>query len=264
MKSAAAEAVLAELCVRHALEEGQRCRLASMLKTIAAEARPPTAVRDPELAAEVHLADSLVALEVGQIRDARCLVDLGAGAGFPGLPLAVALPRAEVRLVESQTKKCAFLRRMVAVTGLENVQVIESRIEEFSGGLGVHDAALARALARQPVVLEYAAPLLRRGGMLLDWRGRRDAADEQAAVRSAAELGMQRCEVRAVRPFATARDLHLHVYVKTSDTPARFPRRPGIARKRPLGRLAARREQERARPSEGSPAPSAPADRLPQ
>ena len=93
----------------------------------------------------------------------------------------------------------------------------------------------ARALAPQPVVLEYAAPLLRADGVLIDWRGQRAEAEERAALRAAAELGLERAEVRRVHPFAAALERHLHVFVKTTETPARFPRRVGVARKRPLG-----------------------------
>jgi 16S rRNA (guanine527-N7)-methyltransferase len=84
-------------------------------------------------------------------------------------------------------------------------------------------------------VLEYAAPLLRVGGALVDWRGRRHADEERSATRAAAELGLRLLEIRRVEPYAEARDHHLHIYVKDSPTSARFPRRAGIARKRPLG-----------------------------
>jgi 16S rRNA (guanine527-N7)-methyltransferase len=97
------------------------------------------------------------------------------------------------------------------------------------------DVVTSRALAPQPVVLEYAAPLLRLGGTLVDWRGRRDPPGERAAERAAAVLGLRRVNVREVRPFARATDRHLHVFEKVSETPARFPRRTGVARKRPLG-----------------------------
>ena len=92
---------------------------------------------------------------------------------------------------------------------------------------------LARALADQAVVLEYAAPLLGLGGSLVDWRGRRAAAQERAAGAAAAELGLELVAFVKVDPFPAARDHHLHVFEKVTETPARFPRRAGIARKRP-------------------------------
>jgi 16S rRNA (guanine527-N7)-methyltransferase len=99
---------------------------------------------------------------------------------------------------------------------------------------------IARALAAQAVVLEYAAPLLRLGGALVDWRGRRESAQEDAAEGAAGELGLEKVEVRRTQPWPGVRDHHLHVYVKARETPERFPRRPGVARKRPPGYRGAR------------------------
>jgi 16S rRNA (guanine527-N7)-methyltransferase len=223
-----------ELTRRYGLAPRARAQLTAFLRALAADDRAPTTVRQPEEAIDVHLADSLVALEVDFIRSAKRLVDIGTGAGFPGLALAVALPRSEVWLVESQTKKCQFLRRTIAAAGTDNALVVERRAEEWPEGLGAHDAVLARALAPSPVVLEYAAPLLARGGALVDWRGRRDAEEEEAALAAAGQLGLQLVAIRSVHPFEGARDRHLHIYLKVQETPDRFPRRAGMARKRPL------------------------------
>jgi 16S rRNA (guanine527-N7)-methyltransferase len=94
---------------------------------------------------------------------------------------------------------------------------------------------VARALAPQPVVLEYAAPLLRIGGVLVDWRGRRDRERERQSAAAIQQLGLRSVQLRRTAPFEGARDRHLHVFEKVAITPARFPRRAGIARKRPLG-----------------------------
>jgi 16S rRNA (guanine527-N7)-methyltransferase len=219
------------------LNETQLATLGRVLSVLANDEHAPTTVRAPCEASERHLADSLAGLDIDLInRDSRDLADLGAGAGFPGVALAVALPGANMRLVESQRRKCDFLERMLAAAEIENASVVCARAEEWSEGVGGNDVVLARALAAQPVVLEYAAPLLRLGGALVDWRGRRDADEEQAAAKAARELGMELGEIRRVQPFATATDRHLHVWVKVRETPDRFPRRAGMARKRPLGR----------------------------
>jgi 16S rRNA (guanine527-N7)-methyltransferase len=219
------------------LSDAQRATLGRVLAVLADDEHAPTTVRAPREASERHLADSLAGLDIDLInKDGRDLADLGAGAGFPGVALAVALPGARVRLVESQRRKCEFLERMLAAAQIENVSVVCARAEEWKEGLAGNDVVLARALAAQPVVLEYAAPLLRLGGALVDWRGRRNAQEEQAAASAAGELGMELREIRQVQPFASATDRHLHVWVKTAETPARFPRRAGVARKRPLGR----------------------------
>jgi 16S rRNA (guanine527-N7)-methyltransferase len=94
---------------------------------------------------------------------------------------------------------------------------------------------VARALAAQAVVLEYAAPLLRVGGVLVDWRGKRAPDEERAGGRAAEILGMHREEIRRVAPLEGATEHHLHVFSKITETPERFPRRAGMARKRPLG-----------------------------
>jgi 16S rRNA (guanine527-N7)-methyltransferase len=212
----------------------QRAQLEALLLMLDAD-DAPTSIRSPALAANVHLADSLVALELEAVRQATQIADLGSGAGFPGLPLAVALPGAQLSLVESQTRKCRFLERAVAGAGIENARVVCARVEEWRDGFDLQDVVIARALAPQAVVLEYAAPLLRTDGTLVDWRGRRNEEEERSALCAADKLGLQRLEIRRVEPYAEARDHHLHLYAKVAPTPPRFPRRPGIARKRPLG-----------------------------
>jgi 16S rRNA (guanine527-N7)-methyltransferase len=217
------------------LDATQLDQLAAILRLLERDEHAPTSVRDEHAAVDTHLADSLVGLDFEEIRTAHTLADLGSGAGFPGTALAVALPRMQVRLVESQRRKCEFLRDLCEHAKIANAAVVCARVEDWHEGASAHDAVVARALAPQPVVLEYAAPLLRVGGALLDWRGRRDQSDERAAAGAAQTLGMRLREVRRVQPFAGARDRHVHVFVKTDDTPGRFPRRAGMARKRPLG-----------------------------
>jgi 16S rRNA (guanine527-N7)-methyltransferase len=219
----------------HDLTAGQLEKLAAMLLALEQDEHAPTAIRSTEDAARLHVSDSLVALELEPVRAAQRIADLGSGAGFPGLALAVALPAAQVSLVESQRRRCEFLNRVSEQAGVENALVVCARAEEWREGIARNDVAVARALAPQPVVLEYAAPLLRMGGTLVDWRGRRDPGAEDAASRASALLGLRLVEVRRVIPFEGATDLHLHVFVKEGETPERFPRRAGMASKRPLG-----------------------------
>jgi len=225
---------LHELSVCHGLSNHQGDQLAALLAALSEDEQAPTSVREPERAVDVHLADSLVALELNVMSNASRLVDIGAGAGFPGLPLAIALPKADVTLVDSQTRKCTFIERACASARIENVHVKCVRAEEWPEGIDAHDVALARAIAPQPVALEYAAPLLRMGGCLVDWRGRRNRIEEDDSARAAEQLGLELAEIRRVEPFEGVRDHHLHVYLKVRETPAGFPRRPGIARKKPL------------------------------
>jgi 16S rRNA (guanine527-N7)-methyltransferase len=231
---ASVSARLEDLRGRHSLSERQREQLAALLRGLVADERAPTAVRDPARAVDVHLADSLAALELDVLRGASRIADLGSGAGFPGLALAVALPESAFTLVEAQARKCAFVEGLRASAQIANARVVCARAEEWTEGVAVNDVVLARALAAQAVVVEYAAPLLRVGGTLLDWRGRRNDVQERAGERAAARLGLERVEIRHVEPYAGARDHHLHVYRKVRATPEGFPRRAGMAQKRPL------------------------------
>jgi 16S rRNA (guanine527-N7)-methyltransferase len=217
------------------LSDKQATQLAVLLDVLGADEHAPTAIRDARRARDAHIADSLVAIEVEALSTALTIADLGSGAGFPGMALAAALPRARVHLVESRRRACEFLSRARSEAGLENADVVCARVEEWRDGVGANDAVVARALAPQPVVLEYAAPLLRVGGTLIDWRGGRSPEEERAAGAAARDLGLELREVRRVVPFVGVRERHLHVFAKTADTPARFPRRAGAARKRPLG-----------------------------
>lgn len=226
---------LESLAAEHSLDAGQERQLERLLSVLARDPRAPTAVSLPEDAVDVHVADSLSALTLDAVREARTIADLGSGAGLPGLVLAVALPLAEVWLIESQSRKCAFIEAAAAEIGLENTRLVCARAEDWHEGAGASEVVLARALAPQPVVVEYAAPLLRPRGSLVDWRGVRVRTDEEAAARAAAEVGLRRSAIVEVRPFPAARDHHLHVFQKIADTPPRFPRRAGVARKRPLG-----------------------------
>jgi 16S rRNA (guanine527-N7)-methyltransferase len=226
---------LAELSARYQLPAGADERLSQLLDLVAGESAAITSVRDPAEGVDVHVADSLVALEVDAVRAARRVADLGSGGGFPGLPLAIALPHAEVALVESVGRKCAFLERATAALGLDNVRVVNARVESWSDALGTRDVVTARALAPLGVVVEYAAPLLGADSALVAWKARRDPAEEAAATAAADVLGMSRPEPLAVQPFEGAGSRHLYLSLKVGPTPTGYPRRPGLARKRPLG-----------------------------
>jgi 16S rRNA (guanine527-N7)-methyltransferase len=194
----------------------------------------PTAVRDRAQAREVHVADSMSGLELPEVRNARRIADLGAGAGFPGLVLAAALPHARVALVESVGRKCAWLQHASDVMGLANAEVVHARAEAWPAGLDANDLVTARALASLNVLVEYASPLLAEGGALVAWKGRRDPVEEANGAAAAAQLAMEPAGVTRVQPFPEARDRHLYLYLKVGSTPNGYPRRPGMASKRPL------------------------------
>jgi 16S rRNA (guanine527-N7)-methyltransferase len=228
-------AQLSTLARRYDLDGAAVPRLVAVWNHLTEGDRAPTAVRGKHEVLNRHLADSLAGLEVVAVRQATRVADLGSGAGLPGVVLAAAMPDSEVHAIESQQSKCAYIAALVAAARLPNVRIVCSRAEDWAPGSGAHDLVVARALAAQPVVLEYAAPLLALGGYLVEWRGRRDRDEESRGDAAAARLGLSRQEVRAVTPFAGAEARHLHVFVKSADTPPEFPRRAGVATRRPLG-----------------------------
>ena len=210
------------------------------LVELLAEPTAPTSVHDRDESVRIHVADSLVGLQIPEVRAATVLADLGAGAGLPGLVLAAALPGTRVVLVESVGRKCEFLRTAVAAMGLDRAEVVQARAEEWRDGLGRCDVVCARALAALPVLCEYAAPLLRAGGVLVAWKGTVDAAEAADGAAAAERVGLTPEAVVPVTPYRGSERRTLRVLRKTAPTPPEFPRRPGMATKRPLSATKAR------------------------
>ncbi len=226
---------LASVVSRYSLPPAAPAALEALVDLLVHDPQAPTSVRDASGVVADHIADSLVALDLPEVRRATAIADLGAGAGLPGLVLAAALPHATVALVESSRRKCAFIAQAIERCGLTNARPVNTRAEAWTEGRGHHDLVTARALAPPAVVVEYAAPLLQMNGILLLWRGKREPGAEQAGDVAAAEVGLAPGRVVHVSPYPKAENRHLHLMVKVRATPSRFPRRPGIAAKRPLG-----------------------------
>jgi 16S rRNA (guanine527-N7)-methyltransferase len=233
--SASRLALVGELAQRFGLGDVATSQLQRLLAILAEDPLAPTAVRDRRRVLDDHLADSLVALELDPVRTAHRAADLGSGAGLPGLALAIGLPSTEFVLIDSVGRKCEFMQRAAAACDLPNVTVVHARAEELDPETGF-DLVTARALAPLSVVAEYAAPLLRIGGTLVAWRGQRDPQAELEAEAATDALGLKLGEIRRVQPYPSAEDRHLHLMSKVKETPGSFPRRPGVAAKRPLGR----------------------------
>jgi 16S rRNA (guanine527-N7)-methyltransferase len=212
--------------------------LAAVLDALAREPDPHTTVSEPEQAVDIHVADSLSGLVVPELRAASWIADVGAGAGFPGLPLAIALPRARVDMIESASRKCAVIDRLTHAAGLDNeiVRAMPMRSEERAawGGREAYDAVTARAVAALPVLVEYASPLVAVGGVFVAWKGALDDEEFERGAKAAVEVGLEAEAVVEVQPWPEARERRLVVYRKVSAAPDRFPRRAGMAAKRPL------------------------------
>ena len=180
---------ISELVGTFALHEGAGRQLRALLDVVERDPTAPTTVTDPAAAVDVHLADALDGLRLPVVRAARSIADLGAGAGFPGLVLAVALPGARVHLVDSVGRKCEFMRRAAAAADLTNVEVVHARAEDWPEGVERHDLVTVRAVALLPVLVEYAAPLLALDGHLVAWKGARDPEEEADGAAAAAATG---------------------------------------------------------------------------
>lgn len=218
------------------LSQDARRRLQIVLDLLAEERASVSSVVD-QRAWQVHVADSLTSLEVPELRQARRIADVGAGAGFPGLVLAVALPEAQVDLVESVGRKCEFIRRASEAAEIANAKVLNLRSEDLAAGEGreSYDVVTARAVGRLSTLAELASPLLKPNGVLVAWKGKRDADEEEQLRNATAALAMSPETILEVGDRAGSEHRHLHVVRKTGPTPENLPRRPGMAKKRPRG-----------------------------
>jgi 16S rRNA (guanine527-N7)-methyltransferase len=220
-----------------ALDPQQRVALETVLELLAEERASVSSITEPERAWRVHVVDSLTGLEVEQLGNARRIADIGSGAGFPGLALAVALPNSKFDLVESIGRKCEFMRRAIETAEIPNASVVNARSEELAAGSQreTYDAVTARAVGRLSTLAELASPLLREDGLLVAWKGKRDAEEEAQLERAAEHLAMQPEQILDVGDRAGSKHRHLHILRKLGPTPAALPRRPGMAKKRPRG-----------------------------
>lgn len=198
-----------------------------------------TAITDYQEVQIKHFLDSLSCLLVlaGLPIDRWRHLDIGAGAGFPGLPLKIARPQMELVLLEAKKKRVGFLQHLVERLELPEVAIIRGRAEELGQRQGHrerYDLVLARAVATLPVLLEYALPLCRMGGIFLAQKGpdiREELETSQVALRV---LGGRLREVRGLELLHSMGHRNLVVVEKVTSTPEKYPRRPGVPAKRPL------------------------------
>jgi len=215
----------------------QREQLETVLALLAEERASVSSITTPARAWRVHVEDSLTGLEVPELKEARRIADIGSGAGFPGLVLAAALPNSEVDLIESIGRKCEFIQRAIDAAEIPNANVVNARSEEVASGekRESYDAVTARAVGRLSTLAELASPLLRDGGVLVAWKGKRDAEEEAQMERASDQLAMRSERILDVGDRAGSKHRHLHILRKLGPTPGGLPRRPGMAKKRPRG-----------------------------
>jgi 16S rRNA (guanine527-N7)-methyltransferase len=214
----------------------EREQLQTVLRLLAEERASVSSVVD-DRAWKVHVGDSLTGLEVRELAAAGRIADVGAGAGFPGLALAVALAGVEVDLIESVGRKCEFMNRAIEAAGIANASVLNTRSEDWAsaGGRESYDVVTARAVGRLSTLAELASPLLKPNGVLIAWKGKRDEEEEQQLANAAESLAMSPEQILDVGNRAGSQHRHLHVIRKAGPTPPDLPRRSGMAKKRPKG-----------------------------
>jgi 16S rRNA (guanine527-N7)-methyltransferase len=219
------------------LDEAQRATITRVLELLETERASVSSVTDPDRAWRVHVADSLTGLEFEGLAEARRIADIGSGAGFPGLVLAVALPGAQVDLIESVGRKCDFIQRAIDASGMANARVFNARSEELAAGAcrEAYEAVTARAVGRLSTLAELASPLLKDNGALIAWKGKRDPDEESQLSQAAQKLAMRPEQILHVGSFAGSEHRHLHLIRKSGPTPQNLPRRAGMAKKRPYG-----------------------------
>jgi 16S rRNA (guanine527-N7)-methyltransferase len=202
-----------------------------------------TAITEHEQVQIRHFLDSLSCLVAKEVHlllkqpNAR-IIDVGAGAGFPGIPLKLICPGARLTLLEATGKKVAFLEHIVERLGLRRVTAIKARAEELAHDPAhreQYDLALTRAVAELPVVMEYTLPFCKVGGWSVAQKGEAGAAEAWTAGRAITLLGGELRRVVPVELPGLPEDRSLVLVEKISPTPSAYPRRPGIPSKRPLG-----------------------------
>jgi 16S rRNA (guanine527-N7)-methyltransferase len=218
------------------LSPAGRRSLQIVLELLAKERASVSSVTD-DRAWQVHVTDSLTGLEVPELREAKRIADVGAGAGFPGLVLAVALPEAQIDLIESVSRKTAFITQAASAAGIPNATAVTARAEDLAraDARESYDVVTARAVGRLSTLAELASPLLREGGVLVAWKGKRDEDEEAQMDRASASLAMTPEAILDVGGRAGSEHRHLHIIRKSAATPPNLPRNPGIAKKRPKG-----------------------------
>jgi len=199
-----------------------------------------TSITDPAEIAALHLLDSLTCLFAYRPDANACVIDVGSGAGLPGIPVAIARPDLRVTLLECTRKKCRFLEHMIARAPLPQVSVDCRRAEDAGRDQATRetfDIAMTRAVAEVAVATELCLPLVKVGGAVLIMKGPQAQEEIARGVKAIATLGG---ELESARPFAlpTPTGAAARVIVvlrKVHPTPEKYPRPPGIPAKRPLG-----------------------------
>ena len=196
-----------------------------------------TAIRDPHEIHVKHFLDSLTCLMVLRETPFDRLIDVGTGAGFPGIPLKIIFPQMQLTLVESVGKKAEFCRHVVNILDLKRVEVVQDRAENLGQNPAYreqYDWAVARAVAILPVLAEYLLPLVKVGGSMLAMKGESGPVEAHSAERALRVLGGHLRQLLPVALPGVAEERYLVMIDKVAATPKGYPRKGGVPARRPL------------------------------
>ena len=194
-----------------------------------------TAITEPGEVATLHLLDSLAVAAAGELAGKK-VIDVGTGAGFPGVPLAIALPNASLTLLDSLGKRVNFLEETCRALGLQNVTCVHARAEEFAAAhRESYDVAVSRAVAALPVLCELCLPLVKVGGVFLAMKSSHSQEETEQAAKAISLLGGKLEDVTDYSIPTTDVTHRLLVIRKLSPTPKKYPRRFAQIKKQPLG-----------------------------
>ncbi|NWF64599.1 MAG: 16S rRNA (guanine(527)-N(7))-methyltransferase RsmG [Chloroflexi bacterium] len=196
-----------------------------------------TAIRDVESIRTKHFLDSYSCVVAWKANPPRRLIDVGTGAGFPGIPLKIIYPAMHVTLVESVGKKAMFCQHVIHALGLEDIEVLHSRAEDVGQTAAKresYDWAVARAVAHLNILSEYLLPLVKLGGTMLAQKGETGPAEAQSAEKAMKILGGKLKQLIPINLPGVADDRYLVLVEKVAATPPKYPRKAGIPMKMPL------------------------------
>jgi len=196
-----------------------------------------TAITAPEAVQVKHFLDSLSIISAAAFTPGLKVIDVGSGAGFPGLPLAMVFPDIHMMLLEATGKKVAFLQHIITLLKLPNVETLKARAEEagqMNDQRAAYDLVLARAVARLPSLLEYLLPLAKVGGLCIAMKGKTASEEADDSTRALSVLGGRLKDIKEIHLPGVEETHYLVVIEKIAHTPLLYPRKPGMPTRNPI------------------------------
>ncbi len=196
-----------------------------------------TAITEPKEVAIKHMIDSITAYDDNLFKDGTTVIDVGTGAGFPGLPLKIFCPEIKLTLMDSLNKRIKFLQTVVEELGLKDVECIHARAEEGARNKKYResfDIAVSRAVARLPILCEYCLPFVKKGGHFIALKGMQYHDEAEEAAKAIKVMGGSKTEIRPVKLPELDDKRAVITITKAMPTPKAYPRKAGTPTKNPI------------------------------